>query len=1021
MTKTVRHSKSLLVLLCSVACLLVATRNKSYAQNPLYSVDSQLRVFFSPICLPDTAPNFLHEMAAHVIGDSFFTDNCPDTTEMDTWFKLFEEMRNMAFDTTLVPRHDSVHSWGTAFFKDTIMMNIMAYNYYRLHDSALTTDSFFDFDPVNFTISDKFPCEFFPFVHHRVFSAAPSAYYLPYKEVTYRVDDNFFFRDQWNDIVNNGWILEIDFGDGMGWQNIPGPNSGSPFHYDAIYSTSGPAYIHTRVFNPHIAAYIMSSVAEVYVPERSKPKEPSYKVPFDGALLSIYFPCEESGEPLNKNIIVLEGYDPKNNFFGNRTAGEVYQDMIISNGLEDLRNFGYTYVVVDWTNSKRDIALNAQTLIDIIDWLKCEQQITADTGTHEQFVIIAESMGGLVARYAMCYMEQNPFTSGTCLLEKMHNTRLLITFDSPHDGANIPLAYQHLYRDMASLLTFSPSITQISSGMLSNLLIDGTAVKQMLIHHVDTKNPFTNTYTEHPDRTAFKLALGSLGNYPQYCKMVAIANGSMAGQGQTNIMTGNQRPANDYFLDYDNDFYVSILGHEIQLAGMNFELRSSPSGSGNLMTLVKDVYRPTFSMTLTITPRWPWPPRINVRINVGSAYWFSTGLVHNVANMDPIDVIPGSPQNHGNGMILTTPTNGANGFLTQNAMNIFFGRNSPTFNPVTGVWSFQTLGAGVGRGTNGTRNLSNASLYTDGVHFCYIPVYSALDYTLPSGNYYTDIISENINTKVASTPFDVIAGNIVVAGDNVYRFNFPHVGARNDLLGSWYGGNPSSMFQRYDSCQDNPHPNFVRFLNREIGDDTLWVNNRTAAWSVLYDAEKFIGVDHQNPYYEHPNLLTQWALRGIYSKEDPYNNIDGLSIFMVRHDTNNIDFLNWPVLYPVYKDTIDWVKCCGEGEFKPGRQEPTTIAATQQEYPVEGGFILYPNPYIDGELMIKLQKIQNGASLFALYDMMGRCVFQREMGATKTGQWSGTVRIDKSTLAPGTYFAVVKDGTNLYKRTLVIQ
>ena len=50
------------------------------------------------------------------------------------------------------------------------------------------------------------------------------------------------------------------------------------------------------------------------------------------------------------------------------------------------------------------------------------------------------SMGGLVGRYALRDMEINGET---------HETKLYISHDSPHQGTNLPLAYQALVRHLA--------------------------------------------------------------------------------------------------------------------------------------------------------------------------------------------------------------------------------------------------------------------------------------------------------------------------------------------------------------------------------------------------------------------------------------------------------------------------------------------------------------------------------------------------------------------------------------------
>lgn len=1020
--------------------LALINASKAFSQppppnyDPLRDIDSQLRVFFSPLCVPDTG-RFLYEMSSHVVGEGYFTDNSTDTLINDTWYKLYEEFRKMAYDTTWLLRHDTIYNRSTNFGKDTIVMDMMCYNFYTLHDSALVTDTFFNFDTTNYTISDKFPCELYPYINNRVFASCPTDYYLPYKEVTYRIDENFIFHDQWNDFAANNWMLEIDFGDGGGWQSYPIIAGGMPHHYDAIYPTSGSAYIHTRVLDPMTGMYIMSSYSEVLVPNRSKPLQPSWKKSLPGVDIGVYDPCEESGEPLKKVIIVVEGYDPANNFpnftpgqtgglRGNRSTPEIYQSMIANPGIDELRNFGYTFVVIDWHDSRIDMALNAHALKGVINWLKCEQAMNADVGTHEQFVIIAESMGGLVSRLAMCDMEQNWPSLNGCLDNKMHNTRLLITYDSPHAGVNIPLAFQHLYRDAGKFLLGSSTITQAIAGGMTNFLLDSKSVKQMLLYHVDAKHLPTDEYFEHPDRTAFRAGLSALGNYPQYCKMLAMSNGSLQGNGQTDVLNGDPRMPNDRFMDWDTDVFARIFGTEIQLFGTNMELRTSPNGSGNLTVSNTDFYRPQIRFNVTVTPRWPWPPRIRVNMNVNSTYWFSKGITHHANNMEPYDVIPGSTEDFNNQVFQNNPNGGLG--LTKGAINIFFGSSSPNFNQGTGTWTFTKAGGGIGRGNNGTRGLVSASFASEGLHFCFVPVFSALDYNLGS-NYWLDIEAENIATKVGANPFDVITGILDEdVNDNVYRFSQTHTFVRRDRLGSWYNGNPASNFVSYDSCQDNPHPGNVRFLNREIGDDTLWLNNRVAAWTCLYDAEKYIGVDEQNPYYEHPTSTnnTVHTIPGIYSKESGYSSVNGTTIFMVRTNPLNTVFTNGTPTYPFIRDTINWIKCCGDvQQLKPGRL-PSESYKNQQlpTYNIDNtGFNVYPNPLLENVVNIEFSNKGGVSSQIFLYDIMGRKVLEDDINSSSEKFVKYKMNVDRSKISNGTYLIVVKTGSNLFRQTIVIK
>ena len=54
-------------------------------------------------------------------------------------------------------------------------------------------------------------------------------------------------------------------------------------------------------------------------------------------------------------------------------------------------------------------------------------------------VVIGPSMGGLISRYALNYMES---------IGVDHETRLYVSFDTPHAGANVPIGFQHMFNHL---------------------------------------------------------------------------------------------------------------------------------------------------------------------------------------------------------------------------------------------------------------------------------------------------------------------------------------------------------------------------------------------------------------------------------------------------------------------------------------------------------------------------------------------------------------------------------------------
>ncbi|MVN21325.1 esterase/lipase family protein [Mucilaginibacter arboris] len=139
---------------------------------------------------------------------------------------------------------------------------------------------------------------------------------------------------------------------------------------------------------------------------------------------------------LRKPIIILDGFDP-----GSQHKLKYLQDHLVYNGTqnfgEEMLAKGYDIIFMDYPDyyfngihidgGSDYIQRNAFTLIKLIQMVNQKLQ---DNGSTEQLVVVGPSMGGLISRYALAYMEHHSMP---------HNTRLYVSFDSPHLGANIPI------------------------------------------------------------------------------------------------------------------------------------------------------------------------------------------------------------------------------------------------------------------------------------------------------------------------------------------------------------------------------------------------------------------------------------------------------------------------------------------------------------------------------------------------------------------------------------------------------
>lgn len=232
---------------------------------------------------------------------------------------------------------------------------------------------------------------------------------------------------------------------------------------------------------------------------------------------------------LRKPLIILDGFDP----LDTRSADDLY-NKYLNNALrgrfgDNMRALGYDIVVLNFPEYQigtktmpfgtmqipiyRDggadyIERNAMVLIKLIKLINSQKQGT------EKLVIIGPSMGGLISRYALKYMEQR---------NDPHQTKLWISFDSPHNGANIAIGDQYFLDFYAGM----------SAGAKKNRdeKINSVAAKQMLVHHYTADSYSAAGAPGFRDR--FAATLNDMG-FPsgdslQPFRKIALIDGSLGG------------------------------------------------------------------------------------------------------------------------------------------------------------------------------------------------------------------------------------------------------------------------------------------------------------------------------------------------------------------------------------------------------------------------------------------------------------------------------------------------------------
>lgn len=190
----------------------------------------------------------------------------------------------------------------------------------------------------------------------------------------------------------------------------------------------------------------------------------------------------------------------------------------------------------------------------------------------------------------------------------MHNTRLFISLDGPHQGANVPLSLQLAYRHAMNIFgKYIGSGLKIVSQAF-NLFLDGQAAQQLLIYHLDTQSGTGQfkTYSNHQDRISFMGQMQEMGSYPQFAKVVLMSNGSLDGQRQLNYYTSQPRNPGDRLMEFHADLYARVLWFRVPIFGGDLTARTNPNGQGHAFNAQAGFYG------IRIRLRW-----FGIRISIG--------------------------------------------------------------------------------------------------------------------------------------------------------------------------------------------------------------------------------------------------------------------------------------------------------------------------------------------------------------------------------------------------------------------
>jgi hypothetical protein len=390
--------------------------------------------------------------------------------------------------------------------------------------------------------------------------------------------------------------LQVDFGNGQGYQtvlaNTPiGVNYATEgekvLRFKISYTDNSFRESRTKIFVSEIvnpaASYRGIDTLEFVFPRTGFPSPKVYQGKVARARVTVEF--ANPGQVIRRPLIVVEGFDgwniltPENrntnfsfiDFISpnqdggiNRVIDYNHNGTFYSTLSDALEGEDFDLIFVDFADATDYIQRNAYLVENIIEWVNSVKQ--PYNGVMQKNVVIGFSMGGLVARYALRDME---------LDNKTHDTRLYCSFDSPHQGANIPVGFQAMVSHLSGVgigfglpgITYSPG--SLTLGRLfpqlgrAQKLLNRPAARQMIKYSVVGGGHFI--FHNNSIHETFMNEYSQLG-YPQQggIRNIVIASGSECGTNQgfapyATFMSLNESQRLPYLLNLVGNLFSPVF------------------------------------------------------------------------------------------------------------------------------------------------------------------------------------------------------------------------------------------------------------------------------------------------------------------------------------------------------------------------------------------------------------------------------------------------------------------------------
>jgi hypothetical protein len=524
------------LLLCLAITLFV---QETKAQVDTSTTQKLLQYIFQNIDKGQISTGFLEEYGCPILPMTTFNGTLTDSNRIDMhlWRTLYFQLQTgyTGSSTNPLPAITSANATIKQQIVDTLPIPIplLIAQYNTVSNNAFT-NNLLSYNSSTRQIADVSGRSQNPYIINNLFAACPN------NQETYTGSETFVIPSSlvWNTTNKTISQMQIDFADGNGLQTI---TIGSP--KTVTYTDTGYKrwIIKTTLSDNSVlqcySEYYVHRTASSYTTlnyQSSQTVLPSWGIinpvagVHSGAIVTVNYSKLNPTTALRKPLIVVEGYDVS------RRASKLqdnysFRDFIaginapfdagydFNNQLDNIA--GYDLVFIDFNDGADDIVRNAAVVQEVINRVNANKVNDNRFGNiRQQNVVMGLSMGGLCARFALANMTKNFPNTPT-------ETRLLITHDSPHKGANVPLGLQYMIRMLGGVQLFGYNVYDIYPDYNDAInLMNAPATTQLLLYSATSANTFSNntfldatyrpmiTFAPTDPQPSYRFVATALGN-----------------------------------------------------------------------------------------------------------------------------------------------------------------------------------------------------------------------------------------------------------------------------------------------------------------------------------------------------------------------------------------------------------------------------------------------------------------------------------------------------------------------------